>query len=729
MKSLKTFFGQVLRKNDVDFESQSVRDISVQTHIDFSDAKGGVIEGLDVYKSIDGLSVYITPGVFYTKGSFNSRNSQGGGERGQVYVQQQLGSLPSTAPFGLTPSYLAVYAKTTSVNFNPNPTTSQAIVKSRNLQTGESVPVREFTAGVITVSNPITLDQINGIDGIILALLQVDYFGINKQSSNGTVQVINSSYKQGYVLGGSVDILNNRLVDSGVPNEFITSRMIATGSIVTGKFADGAITSSKIAQWDGSSTSVTEGSGVATEHLKDQAITGPKMNVTGSMSGFSTINYVGNSSFEKDANNLSDWSIYNPSNSGTATVSSSASYFGSNSALLKGFLNQSTQTAQPIGISQNINLTGNQVNNRNVCAFFYLKTSADFPLSISGTTGIFGSVEFLSQGITVGTPQTFASYSGVATDWIKMQTETPLSYSGTSEIDGLKLSISGSFVNVNAYVDGVYLGLTNLIPSWSPSQADSAIGDTLSIANINTSNLTAVNASIVNASATTLTSQQIEPQTSGVSTIGSVGNPFKSVYTDSLYIGGQQLNLGQNIAIFDNSSGFNVPLGVVAMTAELIGGGGGGAGGIDLYGGGAGEYVKSQISVIPGASLTIVVGGGGDAGDSGAGSNASPGDASYILSSTNSVLAQADGGLGGALSSPGIGGGNNAITTTSVSVQGDPGIAFSGASAKISFFRGFGGWDRLANFYEANASGKGSGGGSANPVGGTGAPGLVILTW
>ena len=726
MKSLKTFFGQVLRKNDVDFESQSVRDISVQTHIDFSDAKGGVIEGLDVYKSIDGLSVYITPGVFYTKGSFNPRNSQGGGERGQLYVQQQLGSLPSTAPFGLTPSYLVVYAKTTSVNFNPNPTTSQAIVKSRNLQTGESVPVREFTAGVVTVSNPITLDQINGIDGIVLALLQVDYVGINKQSSNGTVQTIDSSFKQGYILGGSVDILNNRLIDSGVPNEFITSRMIATGSIVTGKFADAAITSPKIAQWDGSSTSATEGSGVATEHLKDQAITGPKMNVTGSLSGFSTINYIGNGSFERDPNTLTDWSIYNPSSLGSVAVSSGNSFFGSNSALIRGYLDPGPPAeAQPIGITQIINLTGNQVNNRDICSFFYLKTDAAFPLSVSGTNGIHGTVEFLSEGATVGSPQTFASYSGDAVDWMKMQTESPLRYSGTEAVDGLKLSITGSFVNVNAYVDGVFLGITNIIPAWTPSPSDFAIGETLNIANINASNLTATNASITSSSTNVLTAQEINPQTSGVSTIGSLSSPFKTIYTDELIVGGDALNFGQNMRVFDVPANFVVPFGVASITAELIGGGGSGAGGVsDTGGGGAGEYVKAQISVTPGATVLIDVA----LGVSGGASNGTVGN-NTVITQGGSLLVQAAGGGAGLFTDAGIGGGNTVITSTNIKAQGSAGAGIVGGSVTVSYFRGIGGNSPTDATITKNATGRGAGGGSSTGTGGDGAPGLVILTW
>jgi len=725
MKSLKTFFGQVLRKNDVDFESQSVRDISVQTHIDFSDANGGVIEGLDVYKSIDGLSVYITPGVFYTKGTFNQRNSHGGGERGQLYAQEAIGSLPSTAPFGLTPSYLAVYAKTTSVNVNPNPARNQALELSRNLQTGENVPVREYTAAVVTVSNPITLDQIGGIDGIILAIIQVDYVGINRQSSNGTVQTIDSSYKRGYILGGSVDILNKQLVDAGVPNEFITSRMLATGSIVTGKFADGAITSSKIAEWDGSSTSAVDGSGVATEHLKDQAVTGPKMNVTGSLSGFSTINYVGNGSFERDPNNLTDWSVYNPSSSGTVSVSTNASYFGSNSALIRGYLNTATQEAQPIGITQIINLTGNQANNRDICSFFYLKTDTAFPLSVSGTNGIHGTVEFMSNGSVVGDPQTFASYSGDAVDWMKMQTEEPLSYTGTSAVDGLKLSITGSFVNVNAYVDGVFLGLTNIIPSWSPSPSDFAIGETLNIANINTSNLSATNASITNSSTNVLTAQEINPQTSGVSTIGSLSSPFKTIYTDELIVGGDALNFGQNMRVFDVPANFVVPFGVASITAELIGGGGSGAGGVsDTGGGGAGEYVKAQISVTPGATVLIDVA----LGVSGGASNGTVGN-NTVITQGGSLLVQAAGGGAGLITDAGIGGGNTVITSTNIKAQGSAGAGIVGGSVTVSYFRGIGGNSPTDATITKNATGRGAGGGSSTGTGGDGAPGLVILTW
>ena len=242
----------MLRKNDIDFESQAVRDINVQSHIDFSNSLGGVVNGLDVYASLDGLSINITPGVFYTSGQFNSLNGFGGGERVQIYTQQTITNLPTTAPYGLAPSYAVVYAKSLNVPYDPDPTQSQAIVTSKNLQTGLDVPVRQYTAGTVVVSSPITLDQISSINGVVLAVIQVDYVGLNQQSNNGVVQVINSSYKQPYVVGGSVDLLNQRLVSGGVPDGFITSRMLGSGSITTGKFSDGAITSSKVAVWDGS---------------------------------------------------------------------------------------------------------------------------------------------------------------------------------------------------------------------------------------------------------------------------------------------------------------------------------------------------------------------------------------------------------------------------------------------------------------------------------------------
>ena len=726
MKFLKTFFGEVLRKNDIDFESQAVRDINVQSHIDFSNSLGGVVNGLDVYASLDGLSINITPGVFYTSGQFNSLNGFGGGERVQIYTQQTITNLPTTAPYGLAPSYAVVYAKSLNVPYDPDPTQSQAIVTSKNLQTGLDVPVRQYTAGTVVVSSPITLDQISSINGVVLAVIQVDYVGLNQQSNNGVVQVINSSYKQPYVVGGSVDLLNQRLVSGGVPDGFITSRMLGSGSITTGKFSDGAITSSKVAVWDGSSTDAFSGSGIATAHLKDGAVTAAKLSVTGSMSGFSAINYIENGSFEKDSvgsSSVTDWSIYNPSSSGTVTVSNAYSQFGSNSVLLNGFLNPGPPaTSQAIGIQQIINLTGNQINNRDVCAFFYLKTDSAFPLSISGTNGIYGTVEFLSQGATIGSPVTFAGYSGPATDWTKLQTEEPIVYSGSSSIDGLRLSITGSFVNVNAYIDGVFVGLTNLIPSWSPAASDGTLGDTLNIANINTLNLSATNASLTNASTTNLTVQSMSALTSGVSTVGTLASPFGAIYTDSLIIGGSPFNFGQNMQVLPNTTSWQVPLGVTAVTVEMIAGGGGGAGGA-LCGGGAGEYVKATVPVTIGELLTVYVGTGGLPGGPG---NGGTGSDSFILNHLGVELIRAHGGAPGT-STGGAGGGGSAITSSSVRSQGQTGGTGNGqgGNAAISFFGGVGGSSTLG----INAAGSGAGGGSDGTNGGSGAPGLVVITW
>jgi len=298
MRLLNTFFGQVLRKGDVDFISNGARNAVVNLNVDLTNGQGGVINGLDVYSSIDNLSVLITPGTFYSYGNFSSQNNQGGGERAQIYTTQTFTGLPSTSPIANQPSYLVVYVKIASQNSNPDPTQLQTTATSINIQTGQNVPTQNYPVGTIAVSNPLLLNQIGTLNGIPLAILQVDYVGTSQISSNGTIQSIDTSIKSDYIVGGAVDVAKKSILDAAIPSGFITNRMIGSGQVAGYNFAAGTIDSAAIATWDNSDNVTFSGNGIATGHLKNGAVTLSKINYISGLNDFSDRNFIINSSFE-----------------------------------------------------------------------------------------------------------------------------------------------------------------------------------------------------------------------------------------------------------------------------------------------------------------------------------------------------------------------------------------------------------------------------------------------
>ncbi|WP_394795817.1 hypothetical protein [Armatimonas sp.] len=60
---------------------------------------------------------------------------------------------------------------------------------------------------------------------------------------------------------------------------------------------------------------------------------------------------------------------------------------------------------------------------------------------------------------------------------------------------------------------------------------------------------------------------------------------------------------------------FVVPSGITSLTVKLWGAGGGGLGGFS--GGGSGAFVTGLLTVTPGETLTLIVGGGGGSAGSG----------------------------------------------------------------------------------------------------------------
>jgi hypothetical protein len=471
MKQLSTFFGQILRKIDIDFLNLGNRQAINETQIDLSNRLGGIVSGLEVSPSQDGLSLVVNAGTFYNGGLFNAQNGLGGGEKGTIYLSQTITSLTPTNLIGGSQSYLLIYVKTIIQNTDPNPNSPNVVYSAKNIQTGENQPVRQYTAGVVVVSNPIVLSEIVNFAGVPLALVQTDTNG--KIIPGGVMYSINGiAIRRSYTLGGAIDIVTNKIIDSAVPDLFLTDRMFADNQISATKFADSVITSPKLALYDGSSSnyvasgaSVVAGSGVATVHLKDQAVTYVKMNYSGSVSGFSTRNRLVNSSFEFQSSLPVGWTI----SSGTSfvpdtnvTITTNESKYGFQSAkLIGGF----STVAQNVGIEQIVDFNDN-LNGKPISAFVYVKPLSGFNLSISGTTGISAKLDFL-QTATGSSIQSvvFDAYSGTSTEWQKLETQKAVIAPGSRMV---KLTISGAFDNT-VFVDGAYLGMTNLIPEWDAS--------------------------------------------------------------------------------------------------------------------------------------------------------------------------------------------------------------------------------------------------------------------
>jgi len=270
MRQFSPFFGQIVGRNDIDFLNAGNRNGIVQTHNTITNNVGGIVEGLDVtVPTTDPTSLVVGKGAFYTSGRFSEVNNAGGGERGDLYSQQTFRDLPRTPPVGTTPQYLLVYAKIVTSNADSNPLESSNVVTSKNLQTGENVPTREYPKATIVVTNPGFSSTLLATEGVHLALIQVDYIGIAQQSSNKTIQFINTSIANNYTIGGSLDIVTEKILDAGIPDDFLTTRMFIDNSIEGVKFKDDSVITQKISAWDGATAyNDLTGSGVANQHLK-----------------------------------------------------------------------------------------------------------------------------------------------------------------------------------------------------------------------------------------------------------------------------------------------------------------------------------------------------------------------------------------------------------------------------------------------------------------------------
>ncbi|MDN5275385.1 MAG: hypothetical protein JWN33_34 [Candidatus Saccharibacteria bacterium] len=198
------------------------------------------------------------------------------------------------------------------------------------------------------------------------------------------------------------------------------------------------------------------------------------------------------------------------------------------------------------------------------------------------------------------------------------------------------------------------------------------------------------------------------------------------------------------------ANAYTVPAGVTSLTFKAWGAGGGGGGGAATTGGGGGGggYVQSTITVTPGETLTIYVGGGGIGGSHNAlgtlaGGGGGGGGLTSVYRGSNPLLIASGGGGGGgsregvAGGAGGAGGGTSGIAGTGIGTNGGGGgggtasaggaggtnsnTAGNSGSAGASLLGGDGGDGRSVQ----GADGSGAAGGAASGGNG-GAPNLNI---
>ncbi|HYD66998.1 hypothetical protein [Azospirillum sp.] len=153
---------------------------------------------------------------------------------------------------------------------------------------------------------------------------------------------------------------------------------------------------------------------------------------------------------------------------------------------------------------------------------------------------------------------------------------------------------------------------------------------------------------------------------------------------------------------------FTVPAGVTSLSAVAVGGGGGGNNSYGTGGGGGGLRYVSNLAVIPGQQITLVVGSGGAPGANGGSSSLG----SFITAYGGQCGGNGVGGLGGA-GVGGTGGGTGGQGGYSINGAG----AFAGGGGGAAGYTGNGG--RGAGFGPSNTASDGllatagSGGGGA----------------
>lgn len=206
----------------------------------------------------------------------------------------------------------------------------------------------------------------------------------------------------------------------------------------------------------------------------------------------------------------------------------------------------------------------------------------------------------------------------------------------------------------------------------------------------------------------------------------------------------------QSSQVFTNSGTFTVPVGVTQITVECWGAGGGGgsanSNGTACGGGGGGAYAKSVVNVTAGNTYNVVVGTGGVADVSGGNStfNSTTVIAAGGRGATyNTSIAGAGGTVAGSVGTIRYAGGNGA-NAVSFSGGGGGGAGSTGAGGNASgttagtgtsLYGGSGGTGVNSSSDGNNGFNYGGGGsgsfrsGGPSRTGGTGANGLVMISW
>lgn len=190
------------------------------------------------------------------------------------------------------------------------------------------------------------------------------------------------------------------------------------------------------------------------------------------------------------------------------------------------------------------------------------------------------------------------------------------------------------------------------------------------------------------------------------------------------------------------SYNFTVPYGIYALTTFAIGGGGGGGGGgtamnlsfLSGGGGGAGGYLSASIPVLPGQTVSIVVGSGGSGGSAWSGAGVRAGNGSNTVIAANKITYTCYGGNGGDSSgNPGTGGSG----PTGIGNSGSMGTSSSpGHGAASVYGSNTGGISYLPEINDGSPGTYGGGGGSGasfshqlSKAGGNGGAGYVSINW
>lgn len=206
-------------------------------------------------------------------------------------------------------------------------------------------------------------------------------------------------------------------------------------------------------------------------------------------------------------------------------------------------------------------------------------------------------------------------------------------------------------------------------------------------------------------------------------------NPFGDIKSDgTVQTALENLGLGiRGLSTFTASGSWTCPEGVTTVYIDACGGGGGGAysspgavggGG----GGGAAAVIGASISVTPGVTYTVTIGGPGAAGTSSSVNGMAGGATSF-----GSLLVLNGGGGGLSSAGAGAGGGTGGNAGTAGVLNG--GISFGGAGGGCVLGNGGAGGSGAMFGSVPGQYGGGGGGGANGGSGARGAYGILKLRW